>query len=138
VFANFYFGGFGNNYVDRSSVKRYRDAISMPGFEINAVPGRNFHRAMLEWNLPPMRFTRVGTPGFYLSWARPAVFVSALTTNLDDSTVRQEVQSAGFQIDFRFTILSRLNMTLSAGYAKGFGSSIIPDDEEFMLSLKIL
>jgi hypothetical protein len=64
--------------------------------------------------------------------------VSALTTNLDDSTVRQEVQSAGFQIDFRFTILSRLNMTLSAGYAKGFGSSIIPDDEEFMLSLKIL
>jgi hypothetical protein len=29
-------------------------------------------------------------------------------------------------------------MTLSAGYAKGFGSSIIPDDEEFMLSLKIL
>lgn len=138
VFANFYFGGFGNNYVDRSSVKRYRDATSMPGFEINAVPGRNFHRAMLEWNLPPIRFTRAGTPGFYLSWARPAVFVSALTTNLDDSAVRQEVQSAGVQIDFNFTILSRMNMTLSAGYAKGFGNSIIPDDEEFMLSLKIL
>lgn len=138
VFANFFFGGFGNNYVDRSSVKRYRDLVSMPGFEINAVPGRNFHRATLEWNLPPVRFTRVGTPGFYLSWARPAVFASALTTNLDDSAFRQEVQSAGIQIDFRFTILSRMDMTLSAGYAKGFGNSLIPDDDEFMLSLKIL
>jgi hypothetical protein len=42
------------------------------------------------------------------------------------------------QIDFRFTILSRMDMTLSLGYAKGFGNDIIPDDEEFMLSLKIL
>ena len=138
VFANFYFGGFGNNYVDSGSVKRYRDYVSMPGFEINAIPGRNFHRAMLEWNLPPIRFSRVGTPGFFLSWARPAIFVNSLTTNVDDSAIRQEVQSAGIQIDFRFTILSRMDMTLSAGYAKGFGNSIIPDDEEYMLSLKIL
>ena len=29
-------------------------------------------------------------------------------------------------------------MMLSAGYAKGFGDSLIADDEEFMLSLKIL
>jgi hypothetical protein len=29
-------------------------------------------------------------------------------------------------------------MTLSAGYARGFGNDLIPDDEEFMLSLKIL
>ena len=137
-FANFFFGGYGNNYVDRRSVKRYREFYAMPGFELNAVPGRNFHRAMLEWNLAPLRFERVGTPGFYLSWARPALFYSALTTNLDDSAIRQEVQSAGIQIDFQFTVLSRLEMTLSAGYAKGFGNSIIPDDEEFMLSLKIL
>ena len=26
-----------------------------------------------------------------------------------------------------------LDMTLSLGYAKGFGNDIIPDDEEFML-----
>lgn len=137
-FSNFFFGGFGNNYVDRGSIKRYRQFYAMPGFELNRVPGRNFHRGMLEWNLPPIRFERVGTPGFYLSWARPAVFVSALTTNLDDSAIRQEVQSAGLQIDFRFTILSRLDMTLSAGYAKGFGSSAIEDDDEYMVSLKIM
>ncbi len=137
-FANFYFGGFGNNYVDRGSVKRYRDYYALPGFELNEVSGRNFHRAMLEWNLPPIRFERLGTPGFYVSWARPALFASALTTNLDDSTVRREVSNVGIQVDFEFTILTRLTMMLSAGYAKGFGDSLIADDEEFMLSLKIL
>lgn len=138
AFANFYFGGFGNNYVDRASVKRYRDYYSMPGFELNAIGGRNFYRSMLEWNLPPLRFTRAGSPGFYMSWARPAIFVSALTTDFDDGAFRQKVQNAGIQIDFRFTVLTRMDMTLSAGYAKGFGNSTIPDDEEFMLSLKIL
>ncbi len=137
-FANFFFGGFGNNYVDRGSVKRYREFYAMPGFELNRLAGRNFHRAMLEWNLPPIRFKRVGTPGFYLSWARPSLFVSSLTTNPDDSAVRDDVSNAGIQVDFRFTILSRLKMTLSLGYAKGFGNSSVMDDDEFMASLKIL
>jgi hypothetical protein len=137
-FANFYFGGFGNNYVDRGSIKRYREFYALPGFDLNEIPGRNFYRATLEWNLPPVRFDRVGIPGFYLSWARPALFVSALTTNLDDRSIRQEAQSAGLQIDFSFTILSRMDMTVSAGYARGFGNDPIVDDEEFMLSLKIL
>lgn len=137
-FANFYFGGFGNNYVDRGAVKRYREHYSMPGFELNAIPGRNFVRSMLEWNLPPLRFERVGTPDFYLSWARPALFFSSLTTDFDDSALRDDVQSAGIQVDLRFTIMSRLTMTLSAGYARGFGNSLIPDDEEYMLSLKVL
>lgn len=137
-FANFFFGGFGNNYVDRGEVKRYRQEHTMPGFELNAIPGRNFQRSMLELNLPPIRFERVGKPGFYLSWARPAFFVSHLTTNLDDSALRTEVDNAGFQIDFRFTILSRMDITLSLGYAKGFGNSSILDDDEFMASLKIL
>jgi hypothetical protein len=137
-FANFFFGGFGNNYVDRGTIKRYRNFYSMPGFDLNAIAGRNFHKAMLEWNLPPIRFERVGTPGFYLTWARPSIFVNTLTTNLDDSAIRDEVSSAGIQIDFRFTVLSRMKMTLSLGYAKGFGNSSIMDDDEFMASLKIL
>jgi hypothetical protein len=137
-FANFFFGGFGNNYVDRGEVKRYRQEQSMPGFEIDAIPGRNFHRAMLELNLPPVRFERAGNPAFYLSWVRPALFVSYLATNLDDRLIRDEVTSAGLQVDFRFTVLSKLDMTLSLGYAKGFGNSSVMDDDEFMASLKIL
>ena len=137
-FANFYFGGFGNNYVDRGSIKRYREYYAMPGFELNEVGGRNFAATMLELNLPPLRFNRVGSPGFYMSWARSAIFARHLTTNLDDSAIRREVQSAGLQVDLRFTILSRMDMTLSFGYARGFGDDVIEDQDEFMVSLKIL
>ncbi|HSD70833.1 MAG TPA: hypothetical protein VLB07_14840, partial [Woeseiaceae bacterium] len=136
-FANFFFGGFGNNYVDRGEIKRYREFYALPGFELNEVPGRNFYRGMLEWNLPPVRFQRVGTPGFYLSWARPALFATSLITNLDRSDLRQDAGSVGVQVDFRFTILSRMDMTLSLGYAAGlYGESETGD--EFMASLKIL
>ena len=31
--ANFYFGGFGNNYVDSRTIKRYREYDAFPGFE---------------------------------------------------------------------------------------------------------
>ena len=136
-FANFFFGGFGNNYVDRGEIQRYREFYAMPGFDLNAIPGRNFHRAMLEWNMPPWRFSRIGNSSFYLSWARPALFVTSLITNLDDSAIRQEAANAGGQLDFRFTVQSRLDMTLSIGYAVGFleGSR---NDDEFMVSLKIL
>jgi hypothetical protein len=136
-FANFYLGGFGNNYVDSGDVKRYRHAYAMPGFELNEVFGRNFARSMIEFNLPPVRFERMGDPGFYLSWARPALFATALVTNTDDSAMRQKVWDVGAQVDFRFTVMSRLDMTLSLGYAIGGGSGV-EDSDEFMISLKIL
>lgn len=43
----------------------------------------------------------------------------------------------GTQIDFRFTINSRYDMTLSFGYALGYLDSA-RNDEEFIVSLKIL
>ena len=136
-FANFYFGGFGNNRVDNRSIKRYRDHYSFPGFEINEIGGRNFFRTMLELNLPPLRFRHLGTPGFYGTWARAAVFASGLRTNLDDASLKRDAASFGTQVDFRFTLLSRLPMTLSFGYAVGSEK----DGErngEFLYSLKIL
>ena len=54
-FANFFFGGFGNNYVDHGNEKRYREYYSFPGADLNAIPGRNFVKSTVEWNLPPMR-----------------------------------------------------------------------------------
>ena len=102
-FANFFFGGFGNNYVD----------------------------------LPPIRFSRAGTPNFYASWARTSIFATSLITNFDDSARRQEAANIGAQVDFKFKFKSRYDLTLSFGYATGFldGSQF---DEEFMVSLKIL
>jgi hypothetical protein len=116
-FANFYFGGFGNNYVDYRDPKRYREYISLPGAEINEIGGRNYAKATAEWNLPPVRFSRLGTPGFYASWIRPAVFVSGLATNLDDHDVRRTATSIGSQLDLRLTVLSSVDVTVSVGAA---------------------
>jgi hypothetical protein len=136
-FANFYFGGFGNNWVDHGEEKRYREWYSFPGFELNEIGGTNFAKSMLEWNLPPIRFRRVGRPGFYLTWARPAVFVTGLLTNLDEAGPRRTVGNVGAQLDFRLNMLSRLDLTLSLGYALAFEDGARPRDE-YMVSLKLL
>jgi hypothetical protein len=136
-FANFFFGGFGNNWLDHLDEKRYREYYSFPGAELNEIGGRNFVKTMAEWNLPPVRFRRVGSPGFYMTWARPALFASLLVTDLDDSPVRREVTNVGGQLDFRFTVLSALDMTLSGGYAVAFEDGF-PPRHEWMASLKVL
>ena len=135
--ANFFFGGFGNNYVDNGDAKRYREVLSMPGFEIDAVGGRTFAKSMLELNLPPLRFDALGKPAFYVPWMRSALFATALTTNFEDGDVRETVYNAGFQIDFQMQVMYRRSMMLSIGYAHGFWSGG-QDDDEVMISLKVL
>lgn len=136
-FANFYFGGFGNNWVDRGNEKRYREYYALPGVELNEIGGRNFAKSTLEWNLPPVRFREVGKPGFYLTWARPALFSSVLATDLDSAAFRRVLWDAGGQVDFRITALSSLDVTVSAGYALAFEDGHRPRHEG-MVSLKIL
>ena len=136
-FANFFFGGFGNNYVDHLTEKRYRETYSFPGFELNQIGGRNFVRSTIDLNLPPVRFQNLGTPGFYAPWLRPALFVSGLATNLDDRAVRRRVASAGAQVDVNMNVLSALEMTFSVGVGIGFEDGQRPR-RELMLSLKVL
>jgi hypothetical protein len=136
-YSSFYFGGFRNNWVDHREEKRYRESSAFPGVEINEVSGRNYARSMLEWNLPPLRFRRLGTPSLYATWLRPAVFATVLATNLDDPALRRTLGNVGGQLDLRFTLLSRLDMTLSAGYAWAFEGGSRPRDE-VMVSLKVL
>ena len=66
-FANFYFGGFGNNWFDFRGVQRFRDYYSFPGVDLNHIGGTNFARVMGEWILPPLRFRRLGSPMFFLT-----------------------------------------------------------------------
>ncbi len=136
-FANFYFGGFGNNWVDHRDEKRYRAVYSFPGAALNDIAGRTFLKSVVEWNLPPVRFRRAGKPGFYASWARPSIFVGGLATNVDARDVRRVVTDAGAQIDFRFGLLSTLELTVSAGAAVAFEDGDAPR-KEAMLSVKIL
>jgi hypothetical protein len=135
--ANFYFGAFGNNYVDAGSVKRYREYASMPGFGIDEISGQSFIRELVEWNLPPVVFESVGTPGLYLNWLRPAVFAAGLWTDPTRSGRRKDYQSVGVQADLRFSVLHWYEMTLSVGYAVGFQGARRSGDE-LMISLKII
>ncbi len=137
-FANFYFGGFGNNYIDHLDEKRYREYYGFPGVDLNEIGGRNYVKSTAELNLPPWRFRRVGTAGFYATWMRPAVFVTGLATNLDaPSADRHVAVDAGGQLDFRITMLSVLDLTFSVGGAIAFEDGQ-PPRREAMFSLKLL
>ncbi|HXG56994.1 MAG TPA: hypothetical protein VNJ03_16570, partial [Vicinamibacterales bacterium] len=137
AFANFFFGGFGNNYVDRGDEKRYRAYYAFPGADLNEIGGRNFVKSTLEWSLPPVRFRRLGSPGFYATWMRPAVFAGALATNLDNDAFRRTATNVGAQIDFQLTTLSALDMMLSFGAAVAFEDGSGPR-RELMVSFKVL
>jgi sugar lactone lactonase YvrE len=134
-FANFFLGGFGNNWVDHREVKRYRDPFSMPGFEINEIGGQKFARGMLEWNLAPHYFHNAGSPGFFTAWMRPSLFTSVLVTRSD--SVETTFRNVGLQVDFQLYVFSRLEMMLSVGAARGY-SDDARGENEFMVSLKIL
>ena len=136
-FGNFYFGGFGNNWVDHLEIKRYREYYSFPGTELNSVGGRNYGKLMLELLLPPVRFKRLGLTSAYLRWARLSLFSSGIVTNPSWEAGRRELINVGGQLDFRLVTFSLLNSTLSLGYAAALESGERPS-EELMVSIKIL
>jgi hypothetical protein len=135
-FANFYFGGFGNNWVDYRDVNRYRDYESFPGVEIDEVGGTTFGKLMVELALPPQRFRRVGIPSLYCNWAHLRLFSTGLSTNFHMEEIRRTLIDAGAQIDFKLVIFSTMSSTFSLGYA-GAWEKDSPYRDEFMISLKI-
>jgi hypothetical protein len=136
-FANFYFGGFGNNYIDRKEPKRYRQVESFPGFELNEIGGTNFAKALVDWNLPPLRFRRLGTSALYAPWLRTSLFGGGLVTNMDLPMLRRTVFDVGIQSDLQIQLLTQYKLMLSGGYARGFeeGQGV---SDEWMISLKVL
>ncbi|MCK5572941.1 MAG: hypothetical protein KAJ12_09285 [Bacteroidetes bacterium] len=132
----FFFGGFGNNWVDHQSVRRYREYYSFPGVELNEIGGTNFGKVMAEWTLPPLRFRSLGLPSLYCTWARLALFGSGVVTELTDPAFRTEAVSLGAQVDFKLVMFTNLSATLSFGYA----AAVLNRgrvSREFMISLKI-
>ncbi|HZH41377.1 MAG TPA: hypothetical protein VFD85_10215 [Gemmatimonadales bacterium] len=116
-FAEFFFGGFGNNWVDYRSIRQFRETESFPGLGIDAIGGSTFGKAQVEWVLPPLRFRRVGIPSFYLQWADLSLFTTGIVTGVNRWSTRRELVSAGAQLDFRLVTLSHLESTLSIGGA---------------------
>ena len=138
--ANFYFGGFGNNWVDHGPTWRYRDPSSFPGIDVNRqaeIGGTNYAKLMVEWDLPPLRFRRFGIDQLYITWARFALFTSGIVTNVDDRLSRIMVGDVGTQLDFQLVLFSSLPSTLSAGCAVATQNGRVWSNE-YMVSLKIL
>jgi hypothetical protein len=135
--AHFYFGGFGNNWVDHRAIRQFREPESFPGIAINEVGGANYARAQVEWTSPPLRFRRVGIPSFYLRWANLSLFTTGLVTDLDDEVLRRELASVGAQLDVRLVTLSHLDSTLSFGFATAWGRNRQPTSS-VMASFKIM
>lgn len=136
-FANFYFGGFGNNWIDHQEISRYRQYYAFPGVDLNAIGASNFGKGLVEWNAPPVRFKRLGTASVYCNWARLSLFSSGLFTNLASDARRGVYGNLGAQLDFRIVLFTYLNSTFSAGYA------VATDKDgrrsaEYMVSLKLL
>jgi hypothetical protein len=136
-FANFFFGGFGNNGIDHQEPKRYREPARFPGLEIDEVGGTNYAKAMLDWNLSPIRFRRLGTLGLYASWLRVSVFGTGLATNMDLPSARTEVGNLGGQADLQIQLLTQQSLMLSFGWAQAFRRGGARSDG-WMVSLKVL
>jgi hypothetical protein len=126
AFANFFFGGFGNNWVDYQDAHRYREYYAFPGLELNEAGGTGFGKATLEWCLPPKRFRSLGVPSFYANWARLALFTSQLRTG------GQNYRNVGAQVDLSIVLFSNMDSMISIGAARAGHSN------EVMASLKLL
>jgi hypothetical protein len=136
-FANFFFGGFANNWVDHRAIKQFRETASFPGIDINSVAGGNYGKFQVEWTIPPLRFRRAGIPSFYFRWADLSLYTTWLLTNVDNRALRRELASVGVQLDVRSITLSHLESTFSLGYAAAVERSG-PFHSAWMFSFKIM
>ncbi|HEY6853794.1 MAG TPA: hypothetical protein VI139_06085, partial [Gemmatimonadales bacterium] len=136
-FAQFFFGGFGNNWVDYRDARQFRDVESFPGVAIDNVGGAAYGKAQAEWVLPPLRFRRVGIPSFYLQWAGLSLFTTGIMAGVDRWATRRTLVSAGAQLDVRLVTLSHLQSTLSVGGALAHEAGA-PLHSAGMFSFKIM
>jgi hypothetical protein len=137
AFSNYYFGGFGNNWIDNKSVNRYREFYSFPGVQLNSIEAQNYIKLMLEWPLPPIRFRKAGFTTMYLNWTRLSFFTTGIVEDLHNDTYKSSTANLGAQLDFKLVFFTHMSTTLSLGYAGAFheGQKL---SNEFMISLKIL
>jgi len=136
-FSSFYFGAFGNNYVDHQEISRYREYYSFPGVGINEIAARSFGKVLVEYNLPPKRFREFGATWCYVNWARLTLFSSGLFTNFTSAPSRNYYSNLGSQLDFRVVLFTYLNTTVSGGYAAAADKNG-HTSTEYMFSLRIL
>jgi len=131
----FYFGGFGNNYLDFRAAEQYREMSSFPGVEIDALSALNYGKLSMELNFKPIRFRKLGFKGLYSTYARFTAFGMGLFANVTGEQPFNDYYASGIQLDMEVVMFSLLKSTLSFGYSKAYQTGL-PNDQ-FMISLKL-
>jgi hypothetical protein len=131
----FYFGGFGNNYLDYRSAQQYREMSSFPGVEIDELSALNYGKLTTEIDFRPIRFRKLGLLGFYSTYARFSLFGMGLFTNFFNDRTQKNFFSTGVQLDLELVLFTLLKSTLSFGFSRAYGP-MMPKDQ-FMVSLKL-
>lgn len=131
----FYFGGFGNNFVDYRSAQQYRDMSSFPGAQIDEYSALNYGKLLTEINLKPIRFRKLGFLGFYSTYARLSLFGMGLFADIANDRPQTSYFASGVQLDFELVLFSLLKSTLSFGFSRAYGPA--PSTDQFMVSLKL-
>jgi len=135
--ANFYFGGFRNNYLDWQPSEHYRKTLAFPGVRIDSIPAYNYVKTMGELNLKPLRLRDVGFAWLYPTYVKASVFGTHLMTNFGRPQELSHIFNAGAQVDIQLVLFTYLKTTWSAGYARCFGQDG-PGANGWMFSLKLL
>lgn len=134
-FANFYFGAFGNNWIDKGEISRYREYYSFPGVHIDQIGAQSFVKSLAEWDLTPLHFRNLGSTKLYCNWARLALFTGGLAANPGTSQ-QSGYADVGGQVDLRMVLFSQIKSTVSSGFAAAHDRTG-HTGTEFMFSLKI-
>ena len=132
--AKYYFGGFGNQYLENKPVKQYRDVFRFPGIPYNSLYGDYFTKIMIEHNLPPLRLSGLKLGQHFLSYIDASWFSQGLMTN--GPGANQWVNLGG-QVNFVFSHWFNLESTISIGAARAW-NNLGASSQEVFVSLKLL
>ncbi len=134
VQAKFYFGGFGNRYVENKSVKQFRKVFRFPGVPIYSLVADSFGKFLIENSFPPIRFSSLSFFGrHYLSHIDISIYSQGLFLDFPNP---QKYINAGAQLSILFKHWFNLESTVSAGAANAWWNG--ESNFEWFVSLKLL
>ena len=129
----FYFGGFGNRYLENEDVNQFRKTFRFPGIPIYDLPANRFLKTLIEQKLPPLRFGNAYIQHHCLNYTDLSVFTQALATKLKWQSLWL---NAGAQVNLHFRHWYNLESTLSFGIAKAW--NVNQSSWEWFISFKPL
>ena len=119
----------------KSGIARY---TVFPAPSLNEISGRTFVKSMLEWNVRADSIHVASANRDSMPHGRdPPCSSARLAPTSTHPLARRVLTDVGGQIDFRFGLLSTLEMTVSVGAATAFENGFAARHEA-MLSVKIL